>query len=429
MEKITQIPRLPGIYLFKDHANTVIYIGKAKSLYNRVSSYFHKSEKDWKVKELIKEHKYISYIVTYSEIEALLLEAQLVRQYQPKYNVLLKSGNPFVYLLITDAELPEFKIVRIKKEKGRYIGPFLQKKEARAAFDYLTKAFQLKLCKKNIAHGCLDYHLGKCTGTCLPSFDPAEYRLRVELMYEALVGKRYDDCISALEVQIEQFITDLEFEKAKRLYRYKVDLLSLFATLKAGYSEEKYMPDVIHATIGQASKSSYDPDNALEQLRQLLALDFLPIKVDCFDISHFQSRYIVGSCVRFTKGQPDMDNFRRFKIKTLKQQNDYAALQEVISRRYRYRTVLPDVALIDGGKGQLSAAQAIEPEVLFISLAKREETVFTSLHPEGLKLDPQTDLGRFLMRARDYAHHAAITYHQLLRDKDSTPRSTPRLLP
>jgi excinuclease ABC subunit C len=425
MDNLKLLPRLPGIYLFKDHEHKVIYIGKAKSLFKRVSSYFYQSQTDWKVKELIKEHNHLSYIVTHSEIEALLLEAQLVRQYQPKYNVLLKAGNPFVYLLITNEELPKFKIVRMKTEKGRYIGPFLHKKEARTAYDYLIKAFQLKLCKQTLVNGCLDYHLGRCAGSCLPSFDPQEYNLRVQLMYEALVSKRYEACLNLLDEQIALNNKNLEFEKSKRLYQYKTDLTPIFTTLKAGYSEQKYIPEVITATIPtNSTQTSYDSISALQELQLLLSLDYTPTTVDCFDISHFQSSYLVGSCVRFTGGHPDKNKYRRFKIKSLSQQNDYAALQEIVTRRYKQPDSFPDIILIDGGKGQLSSVQAVLPTALCISLAKREERLFTPYHPEGIKLDLQSDLGRFLIRARDYAHHAAITYHQVLRAKGATAQAS-----
>jgi excinuclease ABC subunit C len=155
-------------------------------------------------------------------------------------------------------------------------------------------------------------------------------------------------------------------------------------------------------------------------LQKLLELPERPETIDCFDISHFQSSYLVGSCIRFKDGLPDKNNFRRFRIKTLTQQNDYAALQEIVSRRYKNPADAPHIVLIDGGKGQLSSVQQLFPGLLCISLAKREELLHTPLHPEGIHLDIQTPLGQLLIYLRDYAHHFAISYHRLLRTKNFT---------
>lgn len=414
----TTLPSLPGVYIFKDKDNNIIYVGKAKSLKKRVASYFFKQHEDWKVKALIEEHATIEHIVAYNEQEALLLEAQLIKQYQPKFNVLLKSGNPFLYILFTSEELPQFLLVRNKKIKGTYFGPFIQKRDARAAYDYLMRTFRLYRCKGTIKNGCLDFHLGRCAGNCTEQFDTQAYATQIELAQQALSGNA-KAFLSIIEKQMRGHSAKFEFEKAQRLSDYIKNLDTIFAVIKSRFTERKYAKEIAHMQMSEkpfVDAKSAEHEEALHALQTLIGLPTRPTTIDCFDISHFQSTYIVGSCVRFTNGVPEKNKFRRFKIKTLTEQNDYAALQEIVQRRYRDGD-LPDIILIDGGKGQLSAAQAVLPQATIISLAKREETIFANNLPEGHKLDLQTPVGRLLIALRDYAHHFAISYHKLLRKK------------
>lgn len=414
-EYVRSLPQLPGIYVFKDSENTIIYIGKAKQLKNRVSSYFRKQD-DWKVQELIKEHSTVEYILTKNEMEALLLEAQLIRTYKPKYNVLMKHANPFVYLVVTNEELPQLLFVRQKKGKGTFFGPFLYKKKARSSYEYLMRSLRLRLCSTKIEHGCLDYHMGLCAGNCRPEFNKDEYRMRLAIGQQLLEGK-YEACQSMLVEQIKEHNARLEYEKSKRLNIYLHDLASLFETLKTGFTDRKYTKDITIISTPLSAKIEHAIEGLFE-LQKLLHLPDRPESIDCFDISHFQSSHLVGSCIRFTEGIPDKNKFRRFKIKTLHEQNDYAALQEIVSRRYRNLAEMPHIALIDGGKGQLSAVQRLFPGLLCISLAKKEELLHTPLHPEGVPLDIQTPLGKLLISLRDYAHHFAISYHRVLRSKN-----------
>lgn len=404
-----EVPSLPGVYIFKDAMGTIIYVGKAKSLRSRVRSYFNKQD-DWKVHELIKEHATISHIVTKTEAEALLLEAQLIRDFKPKYNTLLKSGNPFLYLLFTPHEL---KIVRVKKEKGSYYGPFLHKRDARAVYDYLVRTFRLQLCKVKLDNGCLDYHLGRCPGSCLPTFNQTDHQIQLMLAEQALEGN-YHEFLATIDGHIATYNQHMAFEKSAHLHTYRANLDIIFSTLRTKYHERKYAPEIVAATapIDQI-KQHLKP--GLEELRTLLNLPVAPRSIDCFDISHFQSTHLVGSSVRFTDGQPDRNNFRRFKIKTLQQQNDYAALVEVVTRRYRDGNYA-DIVLIDGGRGQLNAVRMMLPNIPCISLAKREEELYIpGIDP--IKLDKHTALGQLLIALRDYAHHFAITYHKLLTKK------------
>lgn len=414
---VKNLPKLPGIYVFKNAKSAIIYVGKAKSLYNRVISYFRKQD-DWKVQELIKEHTTVEFILTKNEIEALLLEAQLIRSYKPKYNVLLKNSNPFVYLLITQKEIPELQVVRHKKAKGVYFGPFLYRAKAQSVYEYLSRTLRLRLCSTKIESGCLDFHMGLCAGNCLSTFKIEDYKMRLTIAQTLLEGK-YKECEALLLAHIKEHNQRMEFEKSKNLSKYLADLAIIFETLKTGFSEKKYVKDISHISIPMIKKIER-PTEGLKELKKLLGLDQIPETIDCFDISHFQSSSLVGSCIRFLHGMPDRNKFRRFKIKSLTQQNDYAALQEIVQRRYRNPEDLPDVIFVDGGKGQLSAVRDLFPTVPCISLAKKEEILYTPHHPQGVHLDIHTSLGQLLIQLRDYAHHFAVSYHKVVRSKALT---------
>lgn len=411
------LPTLPGVYLFKDATDTVVYIGKAKSLRHRVSSYFQKNPQDWKVEAIQEAYADLDFIITHSETEAMLLEAELIQRYQPQFNTIFKTGQPFVYIHFTaNKALPGITIARNKKGKGSHFGPFLHKRQARSVMQFLMQTFQLNACNKKIENGCLDYHIGNCPGTCKTDFDKGEYLFRLELAKEVL-RKRDREFVARIKEKIKEYNSQLAFEKSKRLNAYLENVAVIFETIKTKYRAEKFASDIIMATTPTTHMTQV-ADTAGKELGALLGTNRTIRTIDCFDISHFQSRYIVGSCVRFTNGKPDKHKFRRFKIKTLEKQNDYAALQEIVSRRYKDKQDIPDLILIDGGKGQLSAAQAVLPHAQMVSLAKKEERIFGTQVKEGIKLDIQTDAGKLLIALRDYAHHFAITYHRLRRKRD-----------
>lgn len=412
----TSLPTLPGVYLFKNKHDHVIYIGKAKSLKNRVRSYFQKNS-DWKINALMEDYAQLDYIVTHTEMEALLLEAQLIQEHKPKYNILLKTGQPFVYILFSSGDKPKMEMVRNKKKKGTYFGPFLHKIQARKVYKYLLHTFRLNLCNKKIENGCLDYHIGNCPGNCKSDFDNATYLFKLELAKDVL-RKNHTSFKKNLKQKIQEYSNELAFEKAKKLNQYLENIEEIFYTIETKYSDKKYADDVFIATSERPYVSPLSKEVSKE-LQQLLQLPHAVHTIDCFDISHFQSKHIVGSCVRFTDGMPEKHKFRRFKIQTLEQQNDYAALQEIVSRRYKEGNDIPDLIVIDGGKGQLNAIRAILPNAPLISLAKREETIYSPNLKEGIRLDLQTDIGKLLIAIRDYAHHFAISYHRLRRQKST----------
>jgi len=513
IKSYTKLPALPGVYLFKNKQGTVLYVGKAKNLKSRVASYFH-SQTDIKANAIISLSTAIDHILTKNEVEAMLLEAKLIRNYQPKFNILLKTGQPYLYLLFSKETLPELQIVRTRKKKGLYFGPFLEKRPARQVYNFLIKTFRLKLCKKKIPNGCLYYHLGTCAGSCRDDFDKESYAIRLELAKQAL-KKGHKKFLRYLEKQIDKSNQKLNFEKSKELHSYHQAFEKVFTTIDTNFlGKEKalshkhiwiHIPDnktlflfdeingitktkdifylqlvdtsikvlgtfferyynthdcqnmivtnfslesrkTIEQFLRQWHKKSFPvtivtqppaghlanlivlaathaqqeltkQKNLGEELKLFLNLTKEPVTIDCFDVSHNQGTAMVGSCIRFKNGKPDKNNFRRFKIKTVSQQNDYACLQEIVSRRYRDREELPDLILIDGGKGQLNAVQSLFPQANFASLAKREEILFSNHFPEGKKLDQKSFVGQSLMALRDYAHHFAISYHSRILEK------------
>lgn len=411
----SSLPKLPGVYLFKNAQGEIIYIGKAKSLKDRVSSYFQDRGKDWKIAALIEEYAELSHIVTHSETEAMILEAELIQEHQPKYNVLFKDGQPFLYILFTPGEMPSVKIVRSKKQKGTYFGPFLQKIQARRVYNYLMRTFRLTPCKLKIPNGCLKYHLGLCPGNCREDFNPADFQFRIELAKDVL-RKDHKKFLKNLDAKIREYSADHAYEKAKQLRDYRENFETIFATIDTHFSQAKFADQIFSITT--PAPLGTKPDESLASaVQELLHLQKPAHAIDCFDISHFQSSAIVGSCVRFLDGVPDKNKFRRFAVRSITQQDDYAALREIVERRYKDGNDWPDLILIDGGKGQLNAVKLVIKNTESACLAKKEEIIYSDRLPNGVHLDVKKPAGKLLIAIRDYAHHFAISYHRLKRRK------------
>jgi len=331
---IETIPSLPGVYLFKSKDGEVLYVGKAKDLRRRVNSYFQSAQADQAKIQHIRVHcSSIGYVVTKSEIDALLLEADLIRKYRPHCNVLLKDGDPFIYLAFVMRDgVSRFQVVRVKKRDGIYFGPFVCRRDARAVHDFLVRTFMLFTCGKKIENGCLDYHLGRCAGSCKSDFDKAAYEQRVRMAQAVLAGN-HKAFLADIDAQIKGHSQRMEFEQAQRLHLLGQRFAQIFEVIETKFSEVKYAPEVFRTVAPQLVRAC-DYEQASMQLQELLVLEQIPVKIDCFDVSHFQSNCIVGSCVRFTRGEPDHTAVRRFRIKTIVRQDDYAALRELVRRRY-----------------------------------------------------------------------------------------------
>ena len=419
---ITQknFPSTSGVYFFKDANNTILYIGKAKNLKNRLMSYF--SNQDFKVIELLKQAVDIEVITTNNEIEALFLEAQLIKQHQPPFNRLLKAGNPYIYILFSADKLPTISLTRTKRKKGEYFGPFLTKNDANRVVEYLKKNLQLTICNKKIEAGCLQYHINICAGSCKSDFDEQFYTFRLNIARQIL-SSNYKQAIDDLAKEIQESNKVLNFERSQHLATYQQHLFAIIETLqtlkKTKFNNIATFTDQIHKKIQNIPSSTSNID-LLSGLKKRLVLKKIPYTIDCFDISHMQSQSIVGSCVRFLNGIPDKKNFRHFDIKSLIEQNDYAALAEIVARRYRKIENYPDLIIIDGGKGQLNATKHLAGPAEIISLAKREETIFFPDQEKTVLLDINQAPDRLILQIRDYAHHFAISHHrkkQKLTDK------------
>jgi excinuclease ABC subunit C len=399
-----KFPKLPGVYLFKDAPGNILYIGKAKSLQERLNSYFNDNDEREKIAPLLEEAVDIETIVTANEIEALYLEAHLVKEHQPKYNTLLKQGDPFIYLFIGDEKGACLEIVRTQKQKGEYFGPFLYKQQARKVYEYLMRTFQLKKCSKKMPEGCLAYHINVCAGSCKPDFDENYYATKIEVVRQ-LLRNNLQDAYTIIEQEVKNANKQMLFERAKHLHMYAENMEYILRTMQALQSSK-----ITHTILNkQPTKSNVE---LLSKLKTRLGLRHIPYTIDCFDISHLQSQFMVGSCIRFLDGRPDKKNFRKFKIKTLQQQNDYAALQEIVKRRYKNSKNLPDLIIIDGGVGQVNATKDLVGNAELVGLAKREETIIIPNSKKEIKLDIQKEEDRLLLYIRDYAHHFAISYHR-----------------
>ncbi len=446
---ITQknFPPSPGVYFFKDANNAILYIGKAKNLKNRIGSYFVSG--DDKVIDLLKVAADIEFIITNNEIEALFLEAQLIKQHQPPFNRLLKAGNPYIYIFIPEitqkansaptgsAKLPTLlrqgsggqtiSIVRIKKKKGEYFGPFLTKQDAVFVVEYLKKSLQLNICNKKIDSGCLQFHINICAGSCKQDFDLEFYRFRLDIARQIL-DSNYKQAMQQLAAEIDHSNKILNFERSAHLAKYQQHLAAIIQTLQIlqttkytnipAYAAKSELHRGYHEPAAQNIAENQSNIDLLSALKKRLGLKKIPYTIDCFDISHMQGQSIVGSCVRFLNGKPDKKNFRHFNIKSIVEQNDYAALAEIVARRYKKIENLPDLIIIDGGKGQLNATKNLVGATEIISISKGDnrrvgaETIHFPEQEKTIAADIHQACDRLLLEIRDYAHHFAISHHR-----------------
>jgi excinuclease ABC subunit C len=297
--------------------------------------------------------------------------------------------------------LPTISVVRTKNKKGTYIGPFLTKKAAHGVYHFLMKTFNLKLCKKKIAHGCLEYHIGVCAGYCSPDFDLDFYLFRLNLA-QHLVSKQPQAAIESIDEEIQKASKLLQFERAKNLLEYKKNIEQFSYTL-----------DKLATMPTKQQKPTTEKHLALLlAVQQRLGLKHVPYVIDCFDISHLQGTFIVGSCIRYVNAEPEPKSFRRFQVKTLTDQDDYAALCEIVQRRYKTGSNYPNLIIVDGGKGQINAIKPYIGTAELVGLAKKEETIISADFKSFIKLDNQKSEDLLLLQIRDKTHQFAISYHR-----------------
>jgi len=425
-EKVKSFPQTPGVYLMKDAAGRVIYIGKAKNLRARAGSYFLKAaELDRRTADLVQEIRDIDYLSADSEVDALLLESRLIKDVQPRFNSDLKDDKTFPYLQITTHEdFPRVEFTRQPRQKGvKLYGPFTSAGSLRGAIVVLQRIFKFRTCSLDIDANdeqwrwfrpCLLASIDQCTAPCNLRISKEEYRRDINRLKTFLEGGK-TRLLAEMRQEMLTASGQLEFEKAARLR----DEIRLLETLdKRGDLEENVQPEVFLV----------DPKKGLAGLEKVLGLKGPPRVIEGVDIAHLQGNETVASLVQFIDGLPFKAGYKRYRIQTVDGIDDFRSIHEVVSRRFsrlvREGASLPDIFLVDGGKGQLSAAQdaldslGIEAPCL-ISLAKREEEVFVPGKSEPLRLSRDSYSLRLLEYVRDEAHRFAQHYHHFLRHKRS----------
>ena len=521
-KKLETVPELPGVYFFRDREGRVLYVGKAKSLKDRLSTHLSATDPSDKSYRITKASDNFDYIVVKNEREALELEAELIKKHLPPFNVLLKDDKSYPYLVITDEEFPTVKIVRKKDSiKGERFGPFIPPKNARKLKELLHRVFKLRKCKelKKREKPCLQFYIERCTAPCTGRISKREYGKQVEGALSFLKGD-VKGLINRLYSEIEEAAEKLEFERAavlrdqllavKEIYSRSSILFDSYPncdifhleerngifngvklTVRSGiiYGRETFSFDPVDPweekileglfTYGRTEidksvvgtiwlRNTYSREKPPEKiLTNFLSLDPLiktepipeellplvkrnretvkvrydleelkeeyekvfhdqfPGRVETFDISTLQGEATVGSCIVWENGNFVKDDYRRYRVKTVKGVNDYAAMEEVLTRRFRRikkgEVKEPDLVLIDGGLGQLNVALKVRDilglDFRIFSIAKREETVYTD-DGEVVETKKHPHLFRFFTSLRDEAHRFALFYNRKVRTKE-----------
>jgi excinuclease ABC subunit C len=402
-EKIKSLPSSSGVYVMKDADGKVIYVGKAVDLRKRVQSYFRKRKIISKTDFLVEKIQDVEYISTRSEAEALILEASLIKKYHPKYNIDLRDDKTYPYIEVTGEDFPRIAVVRPREKKrdSIYYGPYTNPKLIREALNIIRRIFPFRVCDPFPDKECLDFHIGLCAAPCIQKQTRQEYKKTIRHVQLILEGEK-DLLYRQLSREMEKFSQERHFEKAAAIR----DQIRAIGALYSGTGDVNYFKEA-------------------EQLQRAFHLIRLPERIETFDISNIMGQQSVGSMVSFFNGNPDKSCYRRFKIKTVEGIDDFQMIAEVVRRRYSRlkaeKKAFPDLILVDGGKGQLSAAVrelvALGLNIPIVSLAKQEEEVFIpgKRNPVVLAKD---SLGlKLLQRCRDEAHRFAVSYHRTLRDK------------
>ncbi len=421
-EKARSFPQSPGVYLMKDAAGRVIYVGKAKNLRSRAGSYFLKAAaEDPRTATLVREIRDIDCLEAETEIDALLIEARLIKDIQPKHNKDLRDGKTFPYLEITTREpFPRVAFTRQPKVRGtKLYGPFTNPRALRGAIAVLQRIFKFRTCTLDIDAAdprwrwfrpCLLASINQCTAPCNLRISREEYRKDIRRLVRFLEGKRAS-VLRELRAEMATAAKDLRFEDAARLR----DEIQMLETLDdRGELETHVQPEVF----------PIDPKRGLAGLQKVLHLATRPRTIEGIDIAHTSGTDTVAGIVQFIDGLPFKPGYRRLRIRGATGPDDTASIREAVFRRFEHRAreneTMPDILLVDGGRGQLNAALAAlatldtaPPTVL--SLAKREELVFRPDVDEPLRLGCHSYALRLLQYVRDEAHRFAQHYHHLLR--------------
>lgn len=429
------LPQACGVYVFRDAAMDVLYVGKAKNLAKRVASYFNPQKVGLKNQQLAPLIRKIDYIHCASEREALIWERRLIRKHQPFFNSMWKDDKSYPYVKLSMGEdFPRMRVVRKKRrDQGLYFGPYPKVSMVRGLLRTLWKRrlFPLRPCnydfsvKKPLAErkikSCLYYHTKECPAPCADRISRTAYR-RIAEGAALFFSGRFASLKRRFERRMRTASRVQDYETAARMR----DHLQAIAHMKERVRFQEIHPGRVAEHI--------DRSRAVTDLQKALRLPRPPHHIECFDISHFQGRNAVGSMICFSGAAPNKNHYRRFRIKTVSGIDDFASMAEVVSRRYRRlkkeKTALPDLVLVDGGKGQLSAAsralKTAKVKIPLAALAKREEEVFVLGNRGSIRLERRRPALRLLQRLRDEAHRFAVTYNRLLRKKELLNEKTSR---
>jgi excinuclease ABC subunit C len=427
---LSHLPDGPGVYLMRDAAGTVIYVGKAKDLRARVAQYFHKNPADrrWKIPNLVALIKRIDYVASASEREALLTERQLIYKLQPFFNETWKDSKTYPYIEITREDFPRMFFTRRKlKDGGRYFGPFPKLEPLRKLLGYLwrIKFINLRRCRWKFSlaeplderkiKACLYFHTGQCTAPCAGRISLAAYGALAARVEDFLKGD-YKKLRSEFGAKMRKASAATRYEEAA-MYR---DFLNAFDHMEERVLVSKLEPDFLEKAVGRTG--------SVTALKDALGLLRPPAHIEAFDTSSLFGRQAVGSSVCFVNGEKHAAHYRRYLINFRNKpegSNDFAMMEEIVGRRLaqirKSGEEPPDLLLIDGGPGQLAAAmkalRAAEMKIEVISLAKRLEEIYSPRRAGPLLLDRANSGLRLLQALRDEAHRFGITYHRKLRGR------------
>ncbi len=422
--KAREFPQAPGVYLMKDSAGRVVYVGKAVNLRARASSYFlQAAANDRRTADLMHEVCDIDFVPADSEVDALLMEARLIKDVQPKFNQELKDDKTFPYLeIFVREDFPRVEFTRQPSSRGtKLYGPFASAGSLRGAIQVLQRIFKFRTCSLDIEEGderwrwfrpCLLASIDQCTAPCNLRISKGEYRRDIARLRSFLDGNK-TALLKEMREEMQQAAKELRFEAAARLR----DEIHMLETLdQRGELDTHVQPEVFFI----------DPKKGLAGLKKILKLDETPRTIEGVDIAHLGGGETVASLVQFIDGLPFKPGYKRYRIRAVEGVDDFASIHEVVARRFQRladtEEPFPDVLLIDGGKGQLNAGLAaftalgIAPPTV-ISLAKREEEIYIAGADEPLRLSRHAYALRLLQYVRDEAHRFAQHYHHILRRK------------
>lgn len=404
-EIVNSLPRTPGVYIMKNGSGGILYVGKADDLKKRVSGYFQRSRAHpERIESLVSQVSDIDFIPASTSAEALIYENGLIKQLSPKYNVALRDDKSYPLLKLTvNEKFPRLIMTRERKCPGAvYYGPYTNAKLLREALKILQKLFPLKTCGKMPKKECLQFHIQQCLGPCIGKISLKRYKEMVSELKLFLEGRR-GELLKLLSDKMKELSKGGRFEEAME-YRNRIEALSAV----------------------KDNKVSYRPMDELEELRRILDIGARLERIEAFDISNIMGNEACGSLVYFYKGKPDKNEYRRFKIKTVSGADDYSMMREIIRRRYtrslRERKGLPDLIIIDGGRGHLGVATD-ELKKLFLNnipvaaIAKEFERIYTKKRQTPIVLPKESKALHLIERIRDEAHRFAISYHKKLMSK------------